>query len=213
MSKLVLGVFLNRTDAEDAIKELEADDYNPKDISIVMKNHEGEVVSVDDSGAEVAAGAVSGATTGGVLGALAGLLVGTGVLPGIGMLLIGGPLAAALGLTGAAAATLSGAVTGALAGSLVGVLAQLGISKEDAMIYEDRIKEGGILVAVPARSGHEAIVNEILEEYGADQIRTINTEESVQSSQTGDSDYIDRSSEYPMTGAVANEIRRERRRK
>lgn len=206
MAKLVLGVFLNRTDAEDAINELETEDYNPKDISIIMRNQEGEVTTEDGKGSDVASGAVSGATTGGVLGALAGLLVGTGVLPGIGALLIGGPLAAALGLTGAAATTLSGAVTGALAGGVVGILAKLGLSREDAMIYEDRIKEGGILVAVPARSGHEDGVIEILEDYGADQVRSIETDEPGPRRNVRDEG-------YQRSSAVASEVRRSRKKK
>ena len=101
MAKTVLGVFANRDDAEDAINRLEADGYNPKDISIVMKDHKTAEYIRDNTGADVA--------TGGVLGALAGLLVATGIVPGIGAILIGGPVAVALGLTGTAATTLSGA--------------------------------------------------------------------------------------------------------
>ena len=61
MARLVLGVFLNRPDAEDAINELEVEGYNPKDISIVMRNQEGDVINQDGTGGDVASGAVSGA--------------------------------------------------------------------------------------------------------------------------------------------------------
>lgn len=206
MARLVLGVFLNRSDAEDAINELEAEGYNPKDISIVMRHEDGEAATEDGARSDVTRGMVSGATTGGVLGALAGLLVGTGVLPGIGALLIGGPLAAALGLTGAAATTLSGAVTGVLAGGLVGVLARLGLSPEDARIYEDRIREGGILVAVPAKIGHEQDVRDIMEDYGADQVRAIEAEESVAARRAGEM-------RYKGSAAVASEVRRGRKKR
>lgn len=173
MGKTVLGIFIDREDAEDALYELEFEGYNPKDISIVMKNTAQGKQLAEDTKATVTGNAAAGATTGGIIGALAGLLVATGIVPGLGALLIGGPLAAALGLTGAAATTISGAATGALAGGLLGILTGLGISKEEAEVYEERIKEGGILIAVPAASDRVDEVMDILEDNGADQIRAI----------------------------------------
>ncbi len=177
MAQTLLGVFAGRGDAEGAINALEADGYNPKDISIMMRNSDEAQVVAENTGANVAEGAVSGATTGGVLGGLAGLLIGIGAItiPGVGALLIGGPLAAALGLGGAAATTVSGAVTGALAGGLVGALVNLGVPEEDARVYEQRIKEGAILVAVPVREGRESEARQILEDHGADQVRSVTT--------------------------------------
>ncbi len=175
MAKMVLGVFSSRPSAESAISDLEAAGYNPKDISILMQDS-GEAQSMaDDTGANVAEGAASGATTGGVIGAIAGLLVGIGAIavPGVGALLIGGPLAAALGLTGAAASTVSGAATGALAGGLIGALTGLGVPEEDARVYEERIKSGGILVAVPTVTGTSADAAEILTQHDADQVKTV----------------------------------------
>lgn len=174
MANLVLGVFSEKSSAEDALQELEAHGYNPKDISIVMKDTN-ESRAVDDTGTNLAEGAVSGAATGGLIGGLAGLLIGVGAIavPGIGALLIGGPLAAALGLTGAAATTVSGAVTGALAGGLVGALVGLGVPEEEAREYEERIKSGAILIAVPQKTEKTDEVREILEEHGADKIRSV----------------------------------------
>jgi len=151
MARLVLGVFTERNGAEEGITRLENSGYNPKDISIMMRDkHEAHDIA-DNTGASVVEGTLSGAATGGVLGALAGLFVATGVIPGLGAILIGGPLAAALGLTGAAATTVSGAATGVIAGGVLGALTSLGLSDEDARVYEESIKEGGILLAVPAR--------------------------------------------------------------
>lgn len=177
--KLILGIFSDRDHAEDAINDLEDAGFNAKDISIVMQDkHEGKDIA-DNTGANVAGGAVSGATTGGVVGGLAGLLIGIGAIavPGIGALLIGGPLAAALGLSGAAATTISGAATGALAGSLIGALMGLGVSEDDARVYDERIRAGGILVAIPASTDKNASVSTILQDNGADQVRTINFDE------------------------------------
>lgn len=118
---------------------------------------------------------------------LAGLLVGIGAIavPGIGALFIGGPLAAALGLSGAAATTVSGAATGALAGGLIGALLGLGVPEEDARIYEERIKEGGILIAIPSRTGDEARAMDILEDTGADQVRAITTTDATSTARRG----------------------------
>ncbi len=175
--KTVLGIFSEREMAESAIARLEEMAYNPKDISILMKDRSVAKDMHENTGADVAGGALSGATTGGVLGALAGLLVSTGVIPGLGALFVGGPLAVALGLTGVAATAVSGAATGALAGGVIGALTGLGLSDDEARVYESRIQDGGILVAVPARSGEEDEVRVVLEENGADQIRTLNSNE------------------------------------
>lgn len=186
MVQMILGIFKDRTDAQDAILELESRGYNPRDISIVMQDKTEAQDLAADTGAEVSSGIVSGATTGGALGALAGLLVGTGVIPGLGVLLIGGPIAAVLGLTGAAAATVSGAATGALAGGLLGGLTSLGLSDEDAKLYEQSIQDGGILVAVPARRGEEAEVESTLADFRADQIKSIEVNDSKVSSARAD---------------------------
>lgn len=177
MAQVVLGVFAERDNAEDAINSLKGAGFKAEDISIVMKDKGEGRESLKDTGASVAEGAVSGATTGGVLGGLAGLLIGIGAItiPGIGAILIGGPLATALGLTGAAATTASGAVTGALAGGLVGALVGLGVPEEEARIYEERIRGGAILVAVPTNEENDNDARRILEETNANQIRTVTT--------------------------------------
>lgn len=176
MTKTVLGIFSDRVNAEEAIGNLEEAGYNPKDISIVMKDKsEGEKLA-SNTGADVAEGTVAGVTSGAILGGLAGLLASFAI-PGLGAFFIGGPIAAALGLTGAAATTASGAATGALAGGLLGALTGLGLSDDDARAYEDRVKQGGILLAIPARSGEEAEIESMLSECGADDIKSVTSRE------------------------------------
>ncbi len=173
---MILGIFSDRNSAERAITDLENLGFNPKDISIIMKDQEGARDMARETGSNVASGAASGAATGGVIGALAGLLIGIGALaiPGIGAVLIGGPIAAALGLSGAAATTASGAVTGILAGGLVGALTHLGVPEEEARTYEERIRSGAILLAVPVSSDQTQEVTNILQNNNADQVRTLN---------------------------------------
>ncbi len=181
---MIIGIIQDKDNAEGAINTLIDLGYNPKDMSVIMRDKADAEYISDSTGAHVTEGAVSGATTGGLIGGLAGLLIGVGAItiPGIGALLIGGPLAAALGLTGALASTVSGAVTGAVAGGLVGALVSLGVPEEEARVYEDRIKDGAILIAVPTFVGRADEVNDILADYGASQIREINTADTSGSS-------------------------------
>lgn len=175
MDKTVLGIFHDQKQASDAINSLENMGYNPEDISIAMKNEEAAKQMAKDTGTSVTEGAVSGVATGAIIGALAGLLAAT-VIPGIGVIFIGGPLAAALGLEGAAALTASGAVTGLVAGGLIGALTGWGLSPQEAQTYQDHINQGGILVAVPTHMGDEAQVRSVLDSHGADQIRSVSAE-------------------------------------
>lgn len=173
----IIGIFKDRFEAESAIDELEDLGYNPKDVSVVIKEGIVESGGAGSKGGSAAEGAVSGAATGGVLGGVAGLLIGIGVLaiPGIGAFLIGGPIAIALGLTGAAATTISGATTGALAGGLVGGLIGLGIPEETARVYDQRVREGAVLLAVPSSTYEgEQEIKKVFNTYKADQVRTIN---------------------------------------
>lgn len=172
MTKTVLGIFSDREYAKEALQKLQNEGYNPKDVSIVMKDQNEGKELADDTGADIAGGAVSGATTGAVLGGIAGLLASF-VIPGLGAFFIGGPIAGALGLTGAAASTASGAAAGALAGGLLGALMSFGLSEDDARTYEEHIKEGAILLAVPARDGEEKMVEDLLLNYNASNIRVI----------------------------------------
>ncbi len=172
MTKTVLGIFTERMDAEEAINKLKDDGYDPKDISIVMRDKAQGDKLAEETGSDVVGGAVSGATTGALLGGLAGLLASFAI-PGLGAFFVGGPIASALGLTGVAATTTSGAATGALAGGLIGALTGLGLTEDEARLYEERVKEGAILVAVLARTGDERIVEQIIADCNASDVKVI----------------------------------------
>lgn len=91
---------------------------------------------------EVPSGAATGAGLGAAVGGGAGLLAGLGLLaiPGLGPIVAAGWLAA----------TAVGAAGGALAGGAIGALADLGISEEDAPIYNEALRRGGVMVSVRA---------------------------------------------------------------
>jgi hypothetical protein len=178
MTKTILGIFQDRTDVERAIDKFESEGFKPADFSIVMKDkHEAEDLG-NDTGANVAGGAVSGAASGAVLGGLAGLIAGIAI-PGVGAFLIGGPIAAALGLTGAAASTVSGAATGAVVGGIAGALMGMGLSREDAEYYEGKVKEGAILLAVPTRENQQELVMSIFDDCNASDVKTISQDDAA----------------------------------
>ncbi len=167
MERTIIGVFDNREHAEMAITDLRQLGIADTDISYIYSS-EGKTVTETGGETHAGEGAASGATTGAILGAIAGLAVANGILPGLGSLFVAGPLAAALGLTGAAATTAAGAMTGAAAGGLVGALAGLGVKEEEARVYEEKVKLGGILVT--ARTHDAAGAREIFTRHGAEEV-------------------------------------------
>jgi len=56
---------------------------------------------------------------------------------------------------------------------LIGALTGLGLPEEDARVYEERIKEGGILVAVSAHSSEEDLVESIFTENHAEDVKSV----------------------------------------
>lgn len=167
MDKTIIGVFTDRDHAEMAIKELRALGIGDSDISYVYQS--GDSTVTEEGGSKVGEGAAAGATTGAVLGGLAGLAVAAGLLPGLGALFVAGPLAAALGLAGGAATTAAGAMTGAAAGGLIGALAGLGVKEDEAKVYEEKVRLGGVLVT--ARTSESDKAREVFESHGAEEIR------------------------------------------
>lgn len=168
MEKIIIGVFEDKDRAESAITDLRELDINESDISYIYSS-EGTTVTEDGGGHKAGEGAATGATTGAVVGGVAGLVVAAGILPGLGALFVAGPLATALGLTGGAATTVAGAMTGAAAGGLVGALVGLGVKEDEAKIYEEKVKLGGVLVS--AKTSSPEIARKIFDQYEAEEIR------------------------------------------
>jgi uncharacterized membrane protein len=175
--KTVIGVFDNRELADETIIRLNKMGYKAQDISVMLKNGLDKIEErkIGTKGGNTAKGAATGALSGGIIGGLTGLSVGAGLItiPGFGAILIAGPLAAALGLAGAAATAVSGIATGILAGGIAGTLIGLGIPEEVAHIYERRVKEGAIFVAVPIKEPDESRVLQTFRRYDAEELRIV----------------------------------------
>jgi uncharacterized membrane protein len=160
MSKTVLGVFENTSQAERAVDDLQRQGFNRKEISIVAK--ESKVGRGDRSRGDMEAGQdiSGGITTGGAIGGVAGLLAGVGALaiPGLGPIVAAGPIAAAL----------SGAVTGGIAGGLI----DWGIPEDVGQRFEQRVREGKILAVVRTDDNKINEAADIFRRHGAREVET-----------------------------------------
>lgn len=171
MDKMILAVFTDRTHAEEAVNTLQTHGISSENISVITK--ENKVEETSSVARDVADGTVGGAVTGGAIGGLAGLLAGAGVIPALAGLLIGGPIAVALGATGVAAVAISGVVTGSLAGGFIGALTSLGLSEDDAKYIDETVTNGGVVVAVPSNVEMDDKVRDVLSSHHAAKITTV----------------------------------------
>jgi hypothetical protein len=156
--KSVLCIAASRNKAEQILNRLRSEGFYSNDISVLFPAMEGS----RDFAPE---GAANGARTGGLLGGALGWLVGIGALaiPGVGPLIVAGPIVA----------TLSGAAVGAADGGITGTLIGMGIPEYEAKRYEGKVKAGHILLSVRAQSWADAErAKEIFEATGAQDIAT-----------------------------------------
>ena len=163
-NKLVTGLFKSRADAEKAFDKMKERGYRQEDVSLLMSAETRQREFGIEESSRAAAGAGIGGAVGGTVGAVLAAVaaVGTSVtIPGIG-LVVAGPLAAALAGAGA------GAATGGLVGALVGA----GIPEYRARVYDEGVREGGIVLGVEARTSEDADrLEKIFEDAGARQVR------------------------------------------
>ena len=162
MTVTISRLYDRYSDAQNAVRSLEAAGVAHSDISIVANNSDNwfstdKKVDRDRDGVDDRAeGAGKGAGIGAGLGGAAGLLAGLGLLaiPGLGPVVAAGWLAA----------TAVGAAAGAATGGLVGALTEAGVSKEEAPLYAEGVRRGGTLVSarVPDadRSRLDAMLNQ-----------------------------------------------------
>lgn len=138
--KAVLGVVADSAAANRIVEEFQRAGFRYEDISAIFSDKKASRDFAHEKSTKAPEGAATGAGVGGVVGGTLGLLAGLGLLaiPGLGPLIAAGPIMAALTGLGA------GAAVGGLSGGLVG----LGVPEYNAKIYEAKVKEGNVLIAV-----------------------------------------------------------------
>ncbi len=142
MTQTVTALFDTLDDALAAVGDLEAAGVPHDTISVVANNAHGEhdhrVVNRPEAVKDAERGAGIGATVGGVGGLLTGL--GVMAIPGVG------PVVAAGWLVATAVGAVTGAVVGGAAGGVVGALTHAGVAEEDAHVYAEGVRRGGVLL-------------------------------------------------------------------
>ena len=153
---VVVGIFEDRYQAEQAVDDLEHAGFSHHDVGFAIRGHdavEGGMIT-DAVGAKDGTGAVAGAATGAVAGGILGALAAV-IIPPIGPILIGGMLATAAGFASA----------GMAVGGLLGAMTGLGVSEDEALYYEQQFKEGKAIVTVKAGERADAVVG-IIRKHG-----------------------------------------------
>ncbi len=183
MEKTVVAIYDNREDAQKAIRDLADNQFDRLNISLVTANPRG---SVRDWGVEdIAPGMIrpsqesdmsetrrdtvdiekmTGAENRTDLGSIGTILNGLGALaiPEIGPVLVGGPLAAALGGVSGAG---SGTSPGSAVGGIVDALTNMGLSGDYAGAYAEGIRRGGTLVTMRVSDLRTKDARTILDQY------------------------------------------------
>lgn len=169
--KAVLGIAKTRLQAEALVDRLHNAGFSYSDVSIIFSDKNGAHNVSHENSTKAPEGATAGASAGGILGGTLGLLAGIGTLaiPGLGPLVAAGPILA----------TLSGFAVGAAVGGVAGALIGLGIPEYEAKIYESRLQEGNILIAVHTENNLEIDrAKGIFAQSGAEQVSTVTETDS-----------------------------------
>ena len=140
----VVAVFKSHTQAEEAIRELQKDGFDMKKLSIVAKDihTEEHVVGYYNTCDRMTYWGAKGAYWGGFWGGMWALLLGSAFfsVPGVGPLLVAGPLVAWI------AGVLEGAVVVGSLSALGAGLYSIGIPKNSIVQYETAVKSGKLLL-------------------------------------------------------------------
>lgn len=163
MTKAVICLANTENQAEKIVANLKNSGILTTDVSVLLPDVGGNRDFSLEHNTKAPEGATIGGSAGGVAGGALGLLAGIGALaiPGVGPFIAAGPIVAAL----------SGAAVGAAIGGVAGALVGLGMPEYEAKQYEDKVKNGNILISVHTADSDEAKrVKEIMEDAGAEDV-------------------------------------------
>lgn len=171
MSHVVLAISPSLSQAEVIVTDLKAQGIPERDISVLFPDQSGTRDFAHEAHTKAPEGATAGVLSGGAVGGVLGLLAGIGALaiPGVGPLIAAGPILAAL----------SGLAVGATVGGVAGALVGLGIPEVEAKVYEGKVKNGNILIAVHTDdSAQTKRIREVYENAGAEDIKVASTKKA-----------------------------------
>jgi len=190
----VVGVFNSVSDAQSAVRDIEAQGISRDNISIVANKNAVGYETMDSADRDKASDVVADAGIGAAIGGVGGLLLsaaGAIAVPVIGPILAAGPIVAAL----------TGAGIGAAAGGLIGALTESGVPEDEAKYYAEGVRRGDVLVTVKTDNTYADTVSDILDRNNA-----VDVDDRVQSwKQRGWSGYSTESTPY-----TEEELRNER---
>jgi uncharacterized membrane protein len=162
----VVAVYNTHREAETAVKELQKGGFDMKKLSIVGKEYHTEqnVVGYYDAGDRIKSWGKRGAFWGG----LWGLLVGAAffVVPGVGPVLIAGPVAAWV------AGALEGAVVVGGMSAIGAGLCSIGIPKNSVLKYDSAIKADKYLLVAHGTVDEVLQAKQILQTTAAAELET-----------------------------------------
>ena len=160
----VIGIYDTHTTAEEAVKELQRSGFDMKQLSIVGKDYHSDehVVGYYNTGDRMKYWGERGAFWGGLWGWLVGAAFF--VIPGIGPILVAGPLVA--WIVGA----LEGAVVFGGLSAVGAALYSIGIPRDSSLQYETALKADKFLVVAHGTAEEAAKAKSILATAGAAQI-------------------------------------------
>lgn len=153
--RTVVGAFPSMGEAERVARDLEELGVDKDEISVVAGNDAGRHDEYVKKPVSTGAAAASAASFGGGVGIVAGLIALA--IPGVGPIIAGGALATVL----------TGLGVGAAAGGLIGAFTNMGVSHEEAPLYQEAVRRGGVVVAVHVNDPMEGEVERVMEQHGA----------------------------------------------
>jgi len=152
----VVGIYETLDAAKQAIETLEQSNFPSEQVSLVTHSVERQVPEEEELqyGDQAQTDAAKGAGIGGLVGVLLGapLLA----IPGIGPVLLAGPIAAGM--------------TGAIVGGFLGALTGWGVHEDQVAEYEEKVREGATLVVADGDPQEVAEAQRTLKETDATRV-------------------------------------------
>ncbi|HEV8713951.1 MAG TPA: DUF1269 domain-containing protein [Candidatus Binatia bacterium] len=155
MGKTVIGVFNDLAVALNTTPDLVRAGILREHISTVAQDKTGKYTQHSRASVDLHTGSDSNTMLGGFGDSLTD--TATLAIPGVGLLVVTGPLAAAL----------AGTPIGAVTGGLVGALNGMGVPEREARAYEAELREGQSLIIVRTADVMAVQVMEILRNHHA----------------------------------------------